>query len=256
MDLQLKNKTFLVFGASSGLGRAVAEALLKENATVIGVARRKALLKELEENAGFTAIEQDMTADDAVVNLVNAIGGKQVDGILLNGGGPPAMQTLETKIEDWDAAYHLLLRWKVVLLKHFIPLMQLQGWGRVLFVESGSVKQPLENLVLSNAFRVAVVNMAKTLSQEIAGSNVTLNVLAPGSHDTDAINRVYEKKSEQTGLSFDEVRMQAINGSPMKRIGDASDFASLAVWFFSDFSKYINGQTITVDGGINKSIFG
>lgn len=256
MDLGLNNKTFLVFGASSGLGRAVAETLLNEGAHVIGVARRKMLLKELETDARFSAIEQDMTTKDAVDNLVGIIGGRQIDGILLNGGGPPAKQTLETSIEDWDAAYHLLLRWKVVLLKHFIPLMQQQGWGRILFVESGAVKQPLENLVLSNAFRVAVVNMAKTLSQEIAGSNVTLNVLAPGSHDTDAIKRVYQKKSEQTGIPLEEVRTQAISGSPMKRIGDAADFASLAAWFFSDYSKYINGQTVTVDGGVNKSIFG
>lgn len=256
MNLQLNNKTFLVFGASSGLGRAVAEALLNEGASVIGVARRKMLLNELEEHSHFTAIEQDMTTADAVESLVVAIGSTQIDGILLNGGGPPAMQTLETKIEDWDAAYHLLLRWKVILLKHFIPLMQAQGWGRILFVESGAVKQPLENLVLSNAFRVAVVNMAKTLSQEIAGSNITLNVLAPGSHDTDAIKRVYQKKSEQTGIPLEEVRAHAISGSPMKKIGDAVDFAALAVWFFSDYSKYINGQTITIDGGINKSIFG
>jgi 3-oxoacyl-[acyl-carrier protein] reductase len=98
--------------------------------------------------------------------------------------------------------------------------------------------------------------MVKTLSQEIASSGVTLNVLAPGSHDTPAINRIYHKKSEQTGLPFEEVRAAAIKAIPVGALGTAEDFASLAIWLLSPHSRYITGETISVDGGSVKGIFG
>jgi 3-oxoacyl-[acyl-carrier protein] reductase len=124
----------------------------------------------------------------------------------------------------------------------------------MLFIESASVKQPLENLVLSNSLRVAVVGMMKTLSQEIAHSGVTLNVLGPGSHDTPAIERVYRKKSEQTGQDVAAVRQSAIAQIPVGFLGNAADFASLAVWLLSPHSRYLTGQTITADGGSVKGM--
>ena len=108
---------------------------------------------------------------------------------------------------------------------------------------------------MSNSLRVAVVGMVKTLSQEIASTGITCNVLGPGSHNTAAINRIYQKKSEQTGQPIEEVRKSAIHNIPVGALGEASDFASLAVWLLSPFSKYITGQTITLDGGMVKGIF-
>jgi 3-oxoacyl-[acyl-carrier protein] reductase len=157
-------------------------------------------------------------------------------------------------MEDWDNAYKTILRWKVELTKALVPKMIQQQYGRVVYIESSSVKQPLENLVLSNSLRVAVVGMVKTLSQEIAGTGVTLNIMGPGSHNTPAIDRIYKKKSEQTGLSFDEVKQNAIKQIPVGALGEANDFASLALWLLSPLSRFVTGETITVDGGAVRSI--
>ena len=181
---------------------------------------------------------------------------RQLHGIIVNAGGPPAKTVLETTMDDWDMAYNTILRWKVELTKAFVPLMQPYNYGRFLFIESSSVKQPLENLVLSNSLRLAVVGMVKTLALEIATSGITLNIMAPGSHDTPAINRIYKKKSEQTGLEMDVVKEAAIKQIPVQFLGEADDFASLAIWLLSKNSRYITGQTISVDGGSVRGTMG
>jgi 3-oxoacyl-[acyl-carrier protein] reductase len=143
-----------------------------------------------------------------------------------------------------------------LLTQRFVPSLVKNNYGRLLFIESATVKQPLENLVLSNSLRAAVVGMVKTLSQEIAGTGVTLNILGPGSHNTPAIDRIYRKKSEQTGIPFEEVKATAIRQIPVGFLGEAADFASLAIWLLSPHSRFITGQTISVDGGAVKGIMG
>jgi 3-oxoacyl-[acyl-carrier protein] reductase len=162
----------------------------------------------------------------------------------------------ETTLDDWDTAYKTVLRWKVDIAKTFAPAMAAAGYGRLLFIESSAVKQPLENLVLSNSIRLASVGFAKTYAQEIAASGVTINIMAPGSHNTPAIERLYKKKNEQTGQPLETIRHQAAQQIPVSALGDAADFASLAAWLLSPHSKYITGQTISVDGGVVKSTFG
>lgn len=251
MNLELKDQLFIVGGATSGFGKAIAEALLKEGANVIVVARGEEKLRELyssHENAELIA--GDITESETIEQLQYIIGERQLHGIVVNAGGPPAKMVLETTLEDWDDAYRKILRWKVAITQTFVPAMMKAGYGRMLYIESSSVKQPIENLVLSNSLRLAVVGMVKTLSQEIARSGVTLNVLGPGSHNTPAIDRLYQKKTEQTGLSFNEVKKNAINQIPVGALGEADDFASLALWLLSPQSRYVTGQTITVDGGM------
>ncbi len=257
MELKIKDQFFIVGGATSGFGKAIAEALLNEGASIIAVARGEEKLLQLKDtypNTGLLA--GDITQSSTIAELKERVGKRQLHGMVINAGGPPAKQTLETTLEDWDNAYRNLLRWKVEITQAFVPQMIKNGYGRMLYVESSSVKQPLENLVLSNSLRVAVVNMMKTLSQEIAASGVTLNVMAPGSHDTPAIERIYKKKSEQTGLNTDVVRQQAVKAIPVGSLGSPEDFASLALWLLSPLSRYITGQTISVDGGMVKAIFG
>jgi 3-oxoacyl-[acyl-carrier protein] reductase len=253
MNLELNNQLFLVGGATSGFGKAVAEALMKEGARVIVVARGKEKLQQQYGNESLAEIvEGDFTLHATIELIKKVVGNRQLHGILVNAGGPPAKTVLETTLEDWDDAYKKILRWKVELTQAFVPAMMKAGYGRLVYVESSSVKQPIENLVLSTSLRLAVVGMMKTLSQEIAKSGVTLNVLAPGSHNTPAIDRLYVKKSEQTGLPFDEVKKNTIQQIPVGALGEADDFASLAVWLLSKYSSYITGQTIAVDGGIVK----
>jgi len=253
MNLELKDQLFLVGGATSGFGKAVADALIKEEARVIVIARgREKLQKQYANEPLAEMVNGDITQHETIELIKKVVGNRQLHGILVNAGGPPAKTVLETTLEDWDDAYQKILRWKVELTQAFVPAMMKAGYGRLVYVESPSVKQPIENLVLSTSLRLAVVGMMKTLSQEIAKSGVTLNVLAPGSHNTPAIDRLYIKKSEQTGLSFDEVKKNAIQQIPVGALGEADDFASLAVWLLSKNSRYITGQTITVDGGIVK----
>lgn len=256
MDLQLHNQLFIIGGATSGFGKAIAEALLAEGAQIIAVARGEEKLNLLQSAAPeqVQVLAGDLSDSTVIKQLVTLLGDRQLHGLVVNAGGPPAKMVLETTLDDWDNAYHSLLRWKVELTQALVPKMISQQYGRVVYIESSSVKQPLENLVLSNSLRVAVVGMVKTLSQEIAKSGVTLNILGPGSHDTPAINRIYQKKSEQTGLPAEEVREKAIVQIPVGALGSASDFASLALWLLSPLSRYVTGQTITVDGGSVKSM--
>lgn len=254
MDLGIKEHLFIVGGATSGFGKAIAESLLMEGAKLIVVARdREKLVALYGQVKNAKLIAGDITDINTIEQIKIISGDSQLHGIVVNAGGPPAKTVLETTLDDWDDAYKKILRWKVAFTQAFVPGMIKSGYGRILYIESSSVKQPIENLVLSNSLRLAVVGMVKTLSQEIAGTGVTLNVLGPGSHNTPAINRLYEKKSAQTGLAFEEIKRTAINQIPVGVLGEAADFAGLALWLLSPQSSYVTGQTIIIDGGMVKS---
>jgi 3-oxoacyl-[acyl-carrier protein] reductase len=257
MDLKIKDQLFIVGGASAGFGHAIAVGLINEGAHVIAVARGKDKLQALKEVAPsqVTIVVGDISESPVIEQLVQAVGNRQLHGMVVNAGGPPAKTVMETTLEDWDDAYKKILRWKIHLTQTFVPKMIPYKYGRVVYIESASVKQPIENLVLSNSLRVAVVGMVKTLSQEIASTGVTLNIMGPGSHNTAAIDRIYRKKSEQTGIPFEEVKQKAEQTIPVGKLGEAGDFAELALWLLSPASRYITGETITVDGGTVKGIF-
>lgn len=253
MDLEIRNHLFIVGGATSGFGKAIAGALLNEGANIIAVARGEEKLKlQYGFNKHAEIVAGDITQISVIEQLKNIVGNRQLHGMVINAGGPPAKTFLETTPKDWDDAYKNILRWKIDITKTFVPAMIHSGYGRVLYIESSSVKQPIENLVLSNSLRLAVVGMVKTISQEIAGTGVTLNILGPGSHNTTAIERLYQKKAEQTGLSIAEVKINAIRQIPVGALGEADDIASIGVWLLSPKSKYVTGQTLIVDGGTNK----
>ena len=258
MDLKISDQRFLVCGASSGFGRAIAELLLNEGANIIAVARRKQKLQELSENypEQVTVVAGDLTQDDTHNKIEGAIGNEQLHGVVVNAGGPPALTPLETAIPDWDDAYQKVMRWKIELTLRLASYFTAKEYGRILFVESQSVKQPLPPLVLSNAFRAGVVGFAKSLSQEIAEKGVTVNVLAPGSHDTPAIDRVIQKKVDNSDQSFDEVKEEMEASIPVKRFGKGKELASLAAWILSPHAGYVTGQTISHDGGNIKGLFG
>ena len=254
MNLALTGQLFIVGGATSGFGKAVAHKLLEEGAAVIAVARSREQLHELYDiHRKAEVVVGDITQSFTIEQLKQQVAERTLHGMLVNAGGPPAKTVLETTLNDWDDAYAKLLRWKVELTQSFVSAMINAGYGRIVYIESSSVKQPIENLVLSTSLRLAVVGFVKTLSQEIARSGVTLNILGPGSHDTSAVDRLYHKKSEQTGLAFDEVKAAAIKQIPFGRLGDPNDFAALALWLLSKQSGFVTGQTIMVDGGTVRS---
>ena len=254
MDLAIKDHFFIVGGASSGLGRAVALRLLQEGAEVLGIARNADELKSIEAlfTGRFSFIAADITQPETLPLIQNRINGKIIHGALVNAGGPPAKMVMETTLEDWDEAYRQLLRWKVAFAHMLVPVMEQHGYGRLLFLESASVKQPIENLVLSNSLRMAVAGLAKTLSLETGGKGITVNVIGPGSHNTPAIERLYKKKVEQTGLSEDVVREMALRNIPVGALGEADDLAQLTAWLLSPASRYVTGQVYLVDGGATR----
>jgi len=255
MNLQITNKCFIVCGSTSGFGKAIALQLVAEGANVIAIARGKEKLEELKNlhTNQINILEGDITQLETIEKLRKLIENKTIEGVVVNAGGPPAKTVVETSLEDWDNAYNSLLKWKVALVQMLLPKMIENNYGKIVFIESSSVKQPIENLVLSTSLRLAVVGFAKTLAQEVAKHNITVNILAPGSHNTPAIERLYNKKVEQTGLSFNEVKAAAIQQIPLQQLGEAEDFASLALWLLSPLSKFVTGQTYAVEGGVVKS---
>ena len=257
MDLYLKNKLFIVTGASSGFGRAIASMLSQEEAEVIAVARGMDKLKALkDEHPAIEVLSLDMTKPESLTSLVASVGERDLNGIVVNAGGPPAKAFLETNMGDWDLAYQQVLRWKVDLAQTFLPIFEKNNYGRYLFIESISVKQPVPNLVLSTSLRMAVAGFVKTLADEIALKGITANVMAPGMHMTPALERLIRKNSEVEGISFEEAKEKIIDGVPVKKTGNVDDFGSLALWLLSPFSSYITGQTISVDGGAVRGAMG
>lgn len=258
MDLEIKDQRFIVCGASSGFGRAIAELLLEEGANVIAVARRENKLNELKETypEQVNTVAGDLTDDDTHNKMEAAIGNNQLHGVVINAGGPPALTPLETAVFDWDQTYENVMRWKIELVLRLVSYFTSREYGRILFIESQSVKQPIPSLVLSNSFRAGVVGFAKSLSQEIAGQGVTVNVLAPGSHDTPAIKRVIKKVSDESDKSMEEVREDMENSIPVGRMGKAEELASLAGWVLSPHASYVTGQTISHAGGNIQGLFG
>ena len=257
MDLQLENKLFLVGGATSGLGKAIVIQLIAEGAKVIAAARTKAKLQELQQLSDqIEIVAGDLSEASVLTAILSKIGDRVLTGAVINSGGPPAMPVLDTKLSDWDAAYRTVVRWKIALTQSLLPKMMAQHYGRLLYIESVSTKQPVENLVLSNAMRLAVTGYVKTLSQEIGASGVTLNILGPGYHATQRMENLFATNSALKGLPEAVIRKTFSEQTAVKQIGNPADFASLAVWLLSPYSRYITGQTITVDGGLVKGTMG
>lgn len=258
MDLGISEHTFIVCGASSGFGEAITRQLVKEGANVIAVARRGDLLKDKYANfeKSITPVEGSLIYRETLDKIMFSVKKRNIHGIVFNAGGPPTGTPLQTKMADWDASWQLIMRWKIDLALRLAPVFKEKGYGRMLFIESQSIKQPLPALTLSNAFRAGVTGFAKTLSLELAKYGVTVNVLAPGSHNTPAIERVIENNSSMRGISYNQAKQEMEQKIPVGRMGTAEEFASLATWLLSPNSGYVTGQTISHDGGSISGLFG
>ncbi|MEM7037551.1 MAG: SDR family oxidoreductase [Bacteroidota bacterium] len=252
MDLQIKGQRFLVTGATSGFGKAIAERLIAEGGNVVIVARGGERVQDFVKRfpEQVTGVVGDITQEATIREVVAALEDGPVHGVLVNAGGPPAKAFVETSPADWDAAYQSLLRWKVMLTQALLPRFEAQRYGRLLYIESSSVKQPIENLVLSNAFRLGMVGTVKTLSREVAQSGITANIIAPGYHDTPAMGHLFEKKSAVANITPEEARAAFEQEILLGKLGDPEALASLGVWLLSPLSAYMTGQTIAVDGGL------
>jgi 3-oxoacyl-[acyl-carrier protein] reductase len=251
MDLGLQGKVVLVAAASQGLGKAVAQQFVAEKATVYICARNQATLEKTAQAIGTKTMVCDLSQPAAVDALVQQIG--KVDVLVTNAGGPKPGYFTTIDDNDWQAAFNLTFMSAVRLIRAVLPVMQQQHWGRIICMTSTSVKQPLDNLITSNALRAAVTNLAKTLSLQVAKDGVTVNTVAPGMFETDRLTQLIQKRAEQSGYMFAEERDRLQRTIPAGRFGSVEEFAATVVFLASERASYINGVLLSVDGGITKS---
>ncbi len=254
MNLQLSNQLFIVGGATSGFGYSVATSLYEEGAQVIAIARGREKLQQMAiAYSRMETLAGDLSQPEVLDQLLQKVGDRQIHGALINAGGPPAGSFEETGLEAWDEAYRTVLRWKIALTKALLPQMKSHQYGRLVYIESASVKQPIPNLVLSNSLRMAVVGFVKTLSQEVAAEGITANIIGPGYHATPAMGRLFEKMSKLQDISTEEAQKRFEGEIKSGKMGDPAQLASLALWLFSPHSAYVTGQSWIVDGGLVQS---
>jgi 3-oxoacyl-[acyl-carrier protein] reductase len=243
MDLGLHGRSAIVLGASQGMGLAIAEALVGEGANVAMFARRADVVQREAARIGALAVPGDLTRaadlERLVATTVDAFGG--IDIVVLNGGGPPAGTATTITAADVTAAVELLLVPHVRLVGLCLPHLRTSGRGRIVAIESTSVKEPLANLALSNAVRPGVVGWLKTLSRELGPDRITVNTIAPGRIDTERLRTLYGP---------DGVPPQALDQIPARRLGSPAEIAASVCFLASEQAAYVSGVVLPVDGGI------
>lgn len=253
MDLGLSGKVAFVAASSQGLGKSVALELVKEGAHVIINGRNSETLErtclELEKlsSGRVLAIQADLSIPEdrqrVVSKTLEEFG--HIDILVTNTGGPPSGKFETLTQEDWDKTYQLLLASAVSLIQSFLPSMKTRPWGRIISITSQAVKQPVENLILSNSVRASVVGLIKTLASELGEYNITANNVMPGYTNTNRLKSLIE-----TNPSF----ANAVNEIPLKRFGNPEEFAAAVTFLASERASYITGTSIAVDGGWIKNI--
>jgi 3-oxoacyl-[acyl-carrier protein] reductase len=246
LELGLSGRTAIVCGASSGMGLATAEALAAEGANVAMFARRRDLLEREAERIGALAVRGDLRDPSQLARLVertvDAFDG--IDILVNNGGGPPRGSALEASDDDLESAVELLLLSAVRLTRLCLPYLGKSGRGRVINIESSTVREPADNLALSNAVRPGVVGWAKTLAREVGPTGITVNTIAPGQIDTERLQEVYPDGPSAADLER----------IPLRRLGAPREIAEVICFLASDRAGYVTGTVIPVDGGLTRSL--
>jgi 3-oxoacyl-[acyl-carrier protein] reductase len=260
MDLAIAGKKALVCAASKGLGRASALTLAKEGVEVMLCARSQEALTQvvddIRKGGGKAHAHACDLADGAsrksLIEATNKALG-QVDILVHNVGGPKATSVETTSLEDWDQGFRQLFPGIVELNSAFVPAMKERTWGRIVAITSISVLEPIAGLAISNAIRAAVTAMLKTLSDEVALSNITVNCVAPGLIATDRAESLMQTRIEKSGLSRDQYMKDYLKTIPVGRLGDPAEFGAVVAFLCSQQASYITGSTIAVDGGKRRS---
>jgi len=248
VDLGLKDRRAIVTGASRGLGRACAEALIAEGARVHISSRSGEAVESTARAINAAAwAKADVSTAGETAALVEAaalaLGG--IDILVANAGGPPPGTFESTPLRAWDEAYQLTLMSAVRLVHAALPHLKRSDQGRIVFITSITVRQPVANIALSNSLRAAVTGMAKTLALELAPDRITVNCLAPDAILTDRLRNL----AGPAGPSSEEAMKRRAAAAPMGRLGDPAEFGAACAFLCSRQAGYITGQTLGVDGG-------
>ena len=263
MDLQLTGKRALICGGSSGLGRAVASALVAEGAHVALLSRSAAKLEAAaaEMNAAGPGravwVIADLADHDALLNAVDAaeeeLGGP-IEILLNNTGGPAPWGVQGLDPDLWRTQFEAMVLSVFRLTDRVLPAMKAAGWGRILNVASTSVVEPIANLGVSTALRSSVAGWAKTLAVEVAGDGVTVNTLLPGRIDTPRIGQIDAANAARSGVAPEEARAASERTIPVGRIGRPEEFGVVAAFLASPRASYVTGSLVRIDGGAVRAI--
>jgi len=262
MDLGLRGKVALVSAASRGLGRAIADALAAEGASLLICARGADALDEartaIAERSGVDVemVVADVSTEDGITRVWERARDRygRVDVLVTNAGGPPSGPFESLEWDSWQRAVSLTLRSAVELTRLVLPGMKERRWGRILNVTSIAVKQPVDGLMLSNSLRAAVTGFARTLANEVARYGVTVNNILPGYTRTERVEELNAATAAREGITIDDVSHRIEAQIPMRRLGEPPECAALAAFLASEQASYITAQSIAVDGGWIRSV--
>ena len=262
MDLGLRGKVALVAAASQGIGRATARTLAKEGCKLAMCARNQGPLDAAadairkETGAETLAFRADVSRAADVGAFVNAatvsFGG--VDLLVTNAGGPPTGRLESLTEEQWSQAYELTFQSAARLMRACVPSMRARGAGAIVAITSISVKQPIENLLLSNTMRAAVVGLVKTLARELAADRIRVNAVAPGWIATDRLMELMRVRAEREKRKFEDVIAEGIAEVPLGRFGETHEVAESIAFLLSERASYLTGNVVQIDGGLYRGI--
>jgi len=250
----LDGKTALVCGASKGIGRSCAMMLARAGASVIACARTSSDLESLIDEMhgdGHKAVELDLEDTGAVVEAVSGLGAVHI--LVNNSGGPPGGPLLENEVADFEGPFKRHLHAAHTITKALVPKMETEGTGRIVNIISTSVREPIDNIGLSNTLRGAMASWAKSLSRELPPC-ITINNILPGFTDTDRLGSLAESISQRTGRPVDDVQDGWMGSVPIQRLIDPMETAAAVTWLCLPSSSGVRGISLAVDGGRMRSI--
>jgi 3-oxoacyl-[acyl-carrier protein] reductase len=262
MDLGLKNRVALVAASSQGIGLATAEAFAAEGCRVAMCARNRQRLEAAAEKirkqyaVEVLARAFDVTAPADVSGFVAEVAATfgSVDICVTNAGGPPAKGFLTATLDDWQRAIDANFLSTVYFAREVVPHMQRRHWGRIITITSITTKQPIADLVLSNAVRGAVVGLVKSMANEFGKDGILVNNVGPGFTATDRMKELAKARSAASGKTEQEISDGWAADAPLKRLGEPREVAEMIVWLASERAAYVTGQTVLVDGGMYKGL--
>jgi 3-oxoacyl-[acyl-carrier protein] reductase len=260
MDLGLKDRVTLVTGASRGLGRAAAEAFAAEGARLAICSHSAAIETTAEDlrrafDRPIVARQADVTQAADVEAFVAAAAEAygRVDILVINGGGPKPGPFTDLTAGDWEAAVRVSLMSAVHLCYAVVPHMLKQGSGSIVASQSYSVKQPIENLVLSNSVRMAVVGLMKSLANELGPKGIRVNSIHPGWTATERVVHLFEDRARRAGTTPEREAEKIVSTIPLGRLGTVEEYGRAVAWLASPAASFIHGHALFIDGGIVKT---